>query len=80
MTLLNASISLIVVKMVIEVKMDLAKANIDIANTSERNIFRNQIDKWKVTPEEVIPKSFRLKWIEERKETRETMNKYWETR
>lgn len=43
-TSLKASIS-----WVTEVKKDLTIAKIDIANTSERNILENKIDKWKVT-------------------------------
>lgn len=51
---------------------------IEKANTSDWNGFRNEIEKWKVTPVDGKPKPYRSKWTEEREELfRETMKEYW---
>lgn len=67
------------ISLVIVVKKDLVNAKIDKANVNFcRNTFRNKIDKWEVTREEMKPKPCRPNWTEKRMETlRETVKKYW---
>ena len=59
-----------------EVQKDMRNAN--ISDTSDRNSFRNKVNKWEVKLEQARPKPYRPKWSDERKLAfSNRMKEYW---
>ncbi|KAK7791606.1 hypothetical protein R5R35_008137 [Gryllus longicercus] len=59
-----------------ETKKDMRHA--DITDTSNKNTFRNKVNKWEVKPEQPKSKPYRPKWSEERKLAfSNRMKEYW---
>jgi len=63
---------------IIEIQKDLKKSDIKETDITDRNTFRNQVDKWEITPDPEKQKQYRPKWSEERKQAfAKRMREYW---